>query len=302
MSILSYISMGAGSILALSFAVSSLNPLSKNESKVITGMFGAPKGVLDKPGPNITLPWPLTQTYANVSLKKHIMHDDLYAKTSNNVPLLIPIDTEFRVVDPEKYAYSSEDPIEIVKQKVSRAVKSEVNELEYDDVASEKEEIMTRVKAALDDELSNEYGIELIDVMVDEPKPDAKIEEALTRREAAKLAQDAGVREGNAESLRIVELAKGLVIGSMQLNGEKSDDGSKQIELTDGACVKAGFRNAAEVVQLAQRHIALSDASGRQGNVVMDLKGAHDYGVGLYASQQPAVNPGVPPAPEPAVA
>lgn len=259
MSLLSYWPQIAGSAFALAWMATSLTGLDKNDSKVIKGMFGAPKGVLDKPGLNVTLPWPFTRTHADVSLKKHIMHDDLYAKTKNNVPLTIPIDTEFRVVDSEKFAYASEDPIETVKQKVSRAVKSEVNELDYDEVASEKDEIMTRVKAALDDELLAEYGIELIDVLVDEPVPDSKIEEALTRREAAKLAEDAGVREGNAESLRIVELANGLIKGAEELKNKARD---------------AGYGDSATVIALAQRHIALTDASkGDGGNLILDIGG-----------------------------
>ena len=78
MSILSYWPQIAGSVVALAWAATCFNPLTKNESKVLTGIFGKPKGVLDQPGANLTMPWPLTRTYGHVSLKKEIMHDDLY--------------------------------------------------------------------------------------------------------------------------------------------------------------------------------------------------------------------------------
>ncbi|MFP4313685.1 MAG: SPFH domain-containing protein [Alphaproteobacteria bacterium] len=243
-------------LAAVAWATSGIHSLNKNEAKVMVGFFGGPKGYINKPGLNLTMPWPLTKTYARVSQKKSMMKDELYAKTANNVTLTIPIETEYRISDPEKYAYVSDDVEGIIKQKVARAVKSEVNELEYEEVVSEKSSIMSRIKNSLDDELENEYGIELIDVIVDEPRPEQKIEDALNRREAAKLAEEAGTREGNAEAVRIEEMAKGIIHAA---------------ETHKASAIKAGFKDATSVIALAQRHIAITDANKGAANLIMDI-------------------------------
>ncbi len=247
--------IGAATV-GLLWASSCLHGLNRNEAKVITSMFGKPKGVLSSEGLNVTAPWPLTRVFQTVSTAKQPVKDELYCKTSNNVTLNVPITTEYRIVDPEKFAYASLDPIGTMKDKVSRAVKSKINDLEYSAVQAEIGQITTAVKESLDAELLKEYGIELIDIIVDEPVPDSKIEEALNRREAAKLSEDAGKREGNAEALRIIELSKGVIEGAEKLNE---------------SAVKAGFVSAAQVIEMAQKHIAITDANQGRGNVVIDV-------------------------------
>lgn len=274
---------GALGITASLWLLTCLNALGKNEARVITGMFGKPKGVLNNPGLNLTLPWPLTRTYAAVSTKNQIMHDDLFTKTKNNVTLTIPIDTEFRIVDAEKYAYATDDPLGILKQKISRAVKGVINDLEYAEVTSKKDQIPDQVKKELDKELLETYGIELIDVMVDEPKPEQKIEDALNRREAAKLAEEAAEREGNAESTRIVEMAKGIAAGAKEIDAQARE---------------AGFPSGLSLVLLAQRHIAVTDASKGAGNIVIDTAtpDAGAYAAGLATGRAETPEPPQPSA------
>ena len=278
-------SIGLG-LLALGWAASSIVSLEKNEAAVLVSFFDSPKGTFNKAGANFKAPWPFTKVRSRVSLKTDMQSTTLKDVKTQNVPIPeIPVHIQYKVVDAEKYVYESDSPLEIMVEKVSRAVKSKIKPMSLDDIIGDLTDMSDDVKTEINAEMLEHFGIEILDVIVDEPQLPEAYEAAFIRKEAASLTKDAAEIEGQAEGQRITETMKAIIAGMAAVSTDTT---------LQGAFANSGM-SAIDFLQLAQQHVVASDATKNGGIVVSQGGGNIDGGAfarGVAVGEQRANDKG----------
>lgn len=110
---------------------------------------------------------------------------------------------EYKVSDPVKFLYASEDPVVILKNIAQSSIRATVGSYNVDDVITTgKYEIQSSIKQAIIDKLlEQEIGLQLVNISLqDAEPPTAEVMEAFKAVETAK--QGAETSENNANKYR----------------------------------------------------------------------------------------------------
>ena len=107
---------------------------------------------------------------------------------------------EYRVCDPEKYLYHSENPIEILRNLTQEAIRSTVSDYTVDEVITTgKSQIQSQVRERLTQALeAADIGIEVVNLTVqDAEPPTSTVFQAFKAVETAKQGADTAVNNAN---------------------------------------------------------------------------------------------------------
>lgn len=108
---------------------------------------------------------------------------------------------EYKISDPEKYLFSSDDPQGILKNLIQSQVRNVVGSSSVDSVLTDgKEEIQRQIKELVT-EILQEYdiGLTLVDIRIQDAEPPTdEVNEAFKAVETAKQTAEAVVNEANA--------------------------------------------------------------------------------------------------------
>jgi regulator of protease activity HflC (stomatin/prohibitin superfamily) len=130
-------------------------------------------------------------------------------KTKDNVFVTIPISVQNRV-RPEKVFdayYKLSDPTAQIQSYVEQVILGHVPGMTLDEVFASQSSIAAAVKQELDADMAT-FGFEIVNVLVTDIVPDAKVKSAMNDINAAQREQVAANARGEAEKILVVKKAE----------------------------------------------------------------------------------------------
>jgi regulator of protease activity HflC (stomatin/prohibitin superfamily) len=160
--------------------------------------------------PGLNWKWPIIDTIAGrVSLRVNQISLTMETKTKDNVFVTIPISVQNRV-RPEKVFdafYKLSNPMEQIQSYVEQVILGHVPGMTLDEVFASQSGIAAAVKKELDADMAA-FGYEIVNVLVTDIVPDAKVKSAMNDINAAQREQVAANARGEAEKILVVKKAE----------------------------------------------------------------------------------------------
>src|SRR5246500_320549 len=192
--------------LALSTALGSFFTVNTAQVAVIT-RFGKFLRVADA---GLNWKWPFIDSVAaRVSLRVNQITLTMETKTKDNVFVTIPISVQNRV-RPERVFdafYKLSDPVAQIKSYVEQVILGHVPGMTLDEVFASQSSIAAAVKQELDSDMAA-FGYEIVNVLVTDIIPDAKVKSAMNDINAAQREQVAATASGAADKILVVKKAE----------------------------------------------------------------------------------------------
>jgi regulator of protease activity HflC (stomatin/prohibitin superfamily) len=192
--------IGLGAILGSFFTVSTA-------SVAIVTRFGRFLRVADA-GLNWKAPY-IDAVAGYMSLRVNQITLTVETKTRDNVFVTIPISVQNRIRPEKVYDayYKLSDPSAQIKSYVEQVILGHVPGMTLDDVFASQSSIALAVKQELDTDMAG-FGYEIVNVLVTDIVPDAKVKSAMNDINAAQREQVAATARGEAEKILVVKKAE----------------------------------------------------------------------------------------------
>ena len=200
------IPVGAAALIVLIIFLSSFFTVNTAEVAVITH-FGEFKRIAT-PGLNWKLPF-FDAVAGVVSLRVSQISLTMETKTKDNVFVTIPISVQNRVRPEKVYDafYKLAGPTAQIKSYVEQVILGHVPGMTLDEVFASQSSIAAAVKQELDADMAT-FGFEIVNVLVTDIVPDAKVKSAMNDINAAQREQVAANARGEAEKILVVKKAE----------------------------------------------------------------------------------------------
>lgn len=193
-------------IILLSFVLGSFFTVETSSVAIIT-RFGKFLRVAEA-GLNWKTPY-IDTVSGIVSLRVNQINLTMETKTKDNVFVTIPISVQNRV-RPEKVFdafYKLSDPVQQIKSYVEQVILGHVPSMTLDEVFASQSSIAAAVKQELDADMAT-FGYEIVNVLVTDIVPDAKVKSAMNDINAAQREQVAATARGEADKILVVKKAE----------------------------------------------------------------------------------------------
>jgi regulator of protease activity HflC (stomatin/prohibitin superfamily) len=206
MEVVSLILLAVLAIIALSLILGSFFTVSTAEVAVLT-RFGKFLRVAEA-GLNWKAPY-LDTVAGVVSLRVNQITLTMETKTKDNVFVTIPISVQNRVRPERVYDafYKLSDPVAQIKSYVEQVILGHVPGMTLDEVFASQSSIAAAVKQELDADMAA-FGYEIVNVLVTDIIPDAKVKSAMNDINAAQREQVAATARGEADKILVVKKAE----------------------------------------------------------------------------------------------
>ena len=193
-------------IIALSVILGSFFTVSTAQVAVLT-RFGKFLRVAEA-GLNWKAPF-LDSVSGIVSLRVNQIALTMETKTKDNVFVTIPISVQNRVRPERVYDafYKLSDPVAQIKSYVEQVILGHVPSMTLDEVFASQSSIAAAVKQELDSDMAA-FGYEIVNVLVTDIIPDAKVKSAMNDINAAQREQVAATARGEADKILVVKKAE----------------------------------------------------------------------------------------------
>jgi regulator of protease activity HflC (stomatin/prohibitin superfamily) len=193
-------------IFVLSLVLGSFFTVNTAQVAVIT-RFGKFLRVAE-PGLNWKMPY-FDSVTGVVSLRVNQITLTMETKTKDNVFVTIPISVQNRVRPEKVYDafYKLSDPTAQIKSYVEQVILGHVPGMTLDEVFASQSSIAAAVKQELDADMAT-FGYEIVNVLVTDIVPDAKVKSAMNDINAAQREQVAANARGEAEKILVVKKAE----------------------------------------------------------------------------------------------
>lgn len=144
-----------------------------------------------------------------VSLRVNQITLTMETKTKDNVFVTIPISVQNRVRPERVYDafYKLSNPAMQIQSYVEQVILGHVPGMTLDEVFASQSSIAAAVKQELDADMSG-FGYEIVNVLVTDIVPDAKVKSAMNDINAAQREQVAANARGEAEKILVVKKAE----------------------------------------------------------------------------------------------
>jgi regulator of protease activity HflC (stomatin/prohibitin superfamily) len=200
------IPLGILAIVLLTLILGSFFTVSTAQVAVVT-RFGKFRCVAE-PGLNWKMPF-IDTVAGMVSLRVNQINLTMETKTRDNVFVTIPISVQNRV-RPEKVFdafYKLANPSQQIQSYVEQVILGHVPGMTLDEVFASQSSIALAVKQELDADMAA-FGYEIVNVLVTDIVPDAKVKSAMNDINAAQREQVAANARGEAEKILVVKKAE----------------------------------------------------------------------------------------------
>ena len=206
MDILFIVVLAIVGIIALSLILGSFFTVNTAQVAVIT-RFGKFLRVAEA-GLNWKMPY-FDTVAGMVSLRVNQITLTMETKTKDNVFVTIPISVQNRVRPEKVYDafYKLSDPVAQIKSYVEQVILGHVPGMTLDEVFASQSSIAAAVKQELDADMAT-FGYEIVNVLVTDIVPDAKVKSAMNDINAAQREQVAANARGEAEKILVVKKAE----------------------------------------------------------------------------------------------
>jgi len=162
---------------------------------------------LAQPGLNFKVPF-IDGIADTVSTKVEQIDIKMETKTKDNVFVSIPISIQTRINDAQKAFYELSDPKQQIKAYVEPVILNHVPGMDLDEVFRSTATIVAAVKTELEKDLGS-YGYTIVNVLVTDIIPDAKVKSAMNDINAAQREQVAAQARAEANKILLVKNAEG---------------------------------------------------------------------------------------------
>ncbi|MGA8649074.1 MAG: SPFH domain-containing protein [Xanthobacteraceae bacterium] len=161
-----------------------------------------------KPGLNWKVPF-IDRVAGRMSLRVNQITLTMETKTRDNVFVTIPISVQNRVRPEKVYDayYKLSDPMQQIQAYVEQVILGHVPGMTLDEVFASQSGIAAAVKQELDADMAG-FGYEIVNVLVTDIVPDAKVKSAMNDINAAQREQVAANARGEAEKILVVKKAE----------------------------------------------------------------------------------------------
>ncbi len=160
--------------------------------------------------PGLIWIWPFFDSVTGrISLRVNQITLTMETKTKDNVFVTIPISVQNRVRPEKAYDafYKLSDPTQQIKAYVEQVILGHVPGMTLDEVFASQSGIAAAVKQELDADMAA-FGYEIVNVLVTDIVPDAKVKSAMNDINAAQREQVAANARGEAEKILVVKKAE----------------------------------------------------------------------------------------------
>jgi regulator of protease activity HflC (stomatin/prohibitin superfamily) len=200
------IMLGALALIALFLILGSFFTVNTAEVAVVTRFSRFLR--IAQPGLNWKVPF-FDIVAGNVSLRVNQISLTMETKTKDNVFVTIPISVQNRVRPEKVYDafYKLSDPTAQIKSYVEQVILGHVPGMTLDEVFASQSSIAAAVKLELDADMAT-FGFEIVNVLVTDIVPDAKVKSAMNDINAAQREQVAANARGEAEKILVVKKAE----------------------------------------------------------------------------------------------
>lgn len=182
----------------------------QEEEQAVVCTFGSPRAVTT-PGLHFKIPFVQTVTKVNTTIKGFTIGYSLEGEnmTATDDAMMITSDYNFinvdfyaayRVTDPVKALYASEDPVEILKNIAQNCIRTTIASYTVDSVLTTgKNEIQANITQMILEKLeSYDIGIQLINITIqDAEPPTAAVSNAFKEVETAKQGKETAINNAN---------------------------------------------------------------------------------------------------------
>jgi regulator of protease activity HflC (stomatin/prohibitin superfamily) len=206
MDVLVWILFAIVAVIFLSLVLGSFFTVNTAQVAVIT-RFGKFLRVA-QPGLNWKMPY-FDTVAGMMSLRVNQITLTMETKTKDNVFVTIPISVQNRVRPEKVYDafYKLSDPVAQIKSYVEQVILGHVPGMTLDEVFATQSSIAAAVKQELDADMAT-FGYEIVNVLVTDIIPDAKVKSAMNDINAAQREQVAANARGEAEKILVVKKAE----------------------------------------------------------------------------------------------
>ena len=195
-------------IAVLIVLFSSFYTIKEQEQAVVT-TFGVPNTV-SEPGLHVKIPFVQKVQKVNTTIKGFAigynettgisMEDESLMITSDYNFVNVDFYVEYKVSDPVKALYASEEPVKILKNVAQSCIRSTVGQYPVDSVITTgKNEIQAEIKERIIAELTaQDIGIQLVNITIqDAEPPTTEVMEAFKAVETAKQGKETAINNAN---------------------------------------------------------------------------------------------------------
>ena len=185
----------------------------QEEEQAVVCTFGSPKAVTT-PGLHFKIPFIQTVTKVNTTIQGFNIGDrdgtdddptndeieDALMITSDYNFIYVDFYAEYRVTDPVKALYASENPALILKNIAQNCIRTTIGSYSVDSVLTTgKNEIQSNIKQMILDKLeAYDIGIQLVNITIqDATPPTAEVENAFKEVETAKQGKETALNNAN---------------------------------------------------------------------------------------------------------
>jgi regulator of protease activity HflC (stomatin/prohibitin superfamily) len=206
MDMLFLIPLAIGGLIFLTLVLGSFFTVNTAQVAIIT-RFGKFLRVAE-PGLNWKVPY-FDSVSGIVSLRVNQIALTMETKTKDNVFVTIPISVQNRVRPEKAYDafYKLSDPVAQIKSYVEQVILGHVPSMTLDEVFASQSSIALAVKQELDADMAA-FGYEIVNVLVTDIIPDAKVKSAMNDINAAQREQVAASARGEADKILVVKKAE----------------------------------------------------------------------------------------------
>jgi regulator of protease activity HflC (stomatin/prohibitin superfamily) len=161
-----------------------------------------------EPGLNWKVPI-IDSVAGRISLRVNQINLTMETKTKDNVFVTIPISVQNRVRPEKVYDafYRLTNPAQQIQSYVEQVILGHVPGMTLDEVFASQSGIAAAVKQELDADMAT-FGFEIVNVLVTDIVPDAKVKSAMNDINAAQREQVAANARGEAEKILVVKKAE----------------------------------------------------------------------------------------------
>ncbi len=182
---------------------------SGKRAKVIERL-GKPVNSARLAGLSFKLPYPLDRVVGIVNLQLQETGAEVSVKTKDNAFMTLPVKVQYRAANDPSGAvrahYELEEPQKQIISYVLNNVKNAASGMEMQDLYQNRDSIETEVQQALLAQFA-QYGYEIVNVLVDEPKPSDEVRDSFNRVIASLREKEAAQNIADAKRIELVGIA-----------------------------------------------------------------------------------------------
>ena len=235
--------------------------------KYVVERFGRLRAVLG-PGINFVVPFLDVVRHKISILERQLPTASQDAITRDNVLVQVETSVFYRIIEPEKTVYRIRDVDAAIATTVAGIVRSGIGEMDLDEVQSNRQQLITRIKQQVADAV-DDWGIEVTRAEILDVNLDQATREAMLQQLNAERARRAHVTEAEGKK-RAVELSADAALYAAEQEAKARRVSADAEAYATGVVAEAIKQNGIEAAQYqvalkqVEALVAVGQGSGKQ--------------------------------------